>query len=188
MISCTHEIIRRQQTHGAARPSYSTFNSLLIKYIELESSSRERAKRLVCWIGGRQRKGNLPRNPVTSNCHIVTLILMTCDMQSWHVVATLLWRHSICWLMFMQQHHHLQIMQIMLSRKINTRGHQGHNIPVDLHMEHFNWCLKDNITGLRANIMETTVVQSSRSLKGLLMFAVTLMKGAWCDSRVHSPN
>lgn len=34
--------------------------------------------------------------------------------------------------------------QITWSRTINTRGKQGHNVPVDLHMEHLNWSLKDN--------------------------------------------
>ena len=31
--------------------------------------------------------------------------------------------------------------QIMWSRTVNTRGHQGQNIPVDLQMEHLNRCL-----------------------------------------------
>ena len=58
--------------------------------------------------------------------------------------------------------------QIMWSRPVNTRGHQGYNIPVDLHMEHLNRCLKDNILGLGANVMENIVVQSSKSLKGIV--------------------
>ena len=57
--------------------------------------------------------------------------------------------------------------QIMLSRIVNTRGHQGRNIPVGLHMEHLNRCLKDNILGLGANVMEN-VVNSSKSLKGII--------------------
>ena len=35
-------------------------------------------------------------------------------------------------------------------------------------MEHLNRCLKQNITGLGANVTESTVVQSSKSLKGVI--------------------
>lgn len=58
--------------------------------------------------------------------------------------------------------------QIMWSRTVNTRGRQGLNIPIDLHMEHLNRCLKDSIIGLGANITENVVVQSSKSLKGIV--------------------
>ena len=58
--------------------------------------------------------------------------------------------------------------QMMWSRTVNTQGHQGQNIPIDLHMEHLNRCLKENISGLGANITENTVVQNSKSLKGVL--------------------
>jgi hypothetical protein len=58
--------------------------------------------------------------------------------------------------------------QIMWSRTVNTQGHQGQNIPIDLYMEHLNRCLKDNIIGLGANVTEGTVVQCSKSLKGIL--------------------
>lgn len=58
--------------------------------------------------------------------------------------------------------------QIMWSRTVNTQGRPGHNVPVDLHMEHLNRCLKDSIIGLGANVTENTVVQSSKSLRGVL--------------------
>lgn len=57
--------------------------------------------------------------------------------------------------------------QIMWSRTVNTQGQQGYNTPVDLQMEHLNHCLKQNITGLGANVTESTIVQSSKSLKAV---------------------
>lgn len=58
--------------------------------------------------------------------------------------------------------------QITWSRTVNTRGKQGHNIPIDLQMEHLNRSLKDSILGLGANITESIVVENSQSLKGVM--------------------
>ena len=50
---------------------------------------------------------------------------------------------------------------------INSRGGGGNNIPMDLHMEHLNRLLKDMIIGIGANISESAIVQSSKSLNGI---------------------
>lgn len=57
--------------------------------------------------------------------------------------------------------------QIVWSRVVNNRGGAGNNIPVDLHMEHLNRLLKDMIVGIGANISESAIVQSSKSLDGI---------------------
>ena len=57
--------------------------------------------------------------------------------------------------------------QIVWSRVVNSRGGAGNNIPVDLHMEHLNRLLKDMIVGIGANISESAIVQSSKSLDGI---------------------
>ena len=44
-----------------------------------------------------------------------------------------------------------QGMQLLWSRCINTRGRQGKNVPMDLHMEHLNKACKDALRGLGAN-------------------------------------
>ncbi len=58
--------------------------------------------------------------------------------------------------------------QIMWSRTVNTQGHKGHNVPIDLQMEHLNRSLKDTIIGLGANVTERSVVQSAKALKGII--------------------
>ena len=58
--------------------------------------------------------------------------------------------------------------QMTWSRTANTCGGQGRNIPIDLLMEHLNRQLKDSILGLGANLTEKTIVNSSKSLKGVM--------------------
>ncbi len=57
--------------------------------------------------------------------------------------------------------------QITWGRVVNTRGGAGHNIPVDLHMEHLNRTVKDYVGNLSANISESTILQCGRSLNGI---------------------
>ena len=54
--------------------------------------------------------------------------------------------------------------ELLWSRFVNTRGGSGNNIPTDLYMEHLNRTLKDY---LRSNATEKTMLQMSKSLKGL---------------------
>ena len=58
--------------------------------------------------------------------------------------------------------------QLCWGRVVSTRGGKGHNLPINLHMEHLNRCVKDYIVGLGANVKEETIVQISKSLKGIL--------------------
>lgn len=58
--------------------------------------------------------------------------------------------------------------QLCWGRVVSTRGGKGHNLPIDLHMEHLNRCVKDYIVGLGANVKEETIIQISKSLKGVL--------------------
>jgi len=44
--------------------------------------------------------------------------------------------------------------QLLWGRFVSTRGGKGHNLPIDLHMEHLNWCVKDYIIELGPNAKE----------------------------------
>ena len=54
------------------------------------------------------------------------------------------------------------------SRVVNVRGGSGHNIPLDLHMEHLNRVLKDYVVNLGANKGEKTIIQCGKSLAGIM--------------------
>ena len=54
--------------------------------------------------------------------------------------------------------------EVMYTRFINVHGHQGKNIPADLHMEHLNKLAKDAIKGLRSNKTEKAIVRVGRAL------------------------
>ena len=58
--------------------------------------------------------------------------------------------------------------QLLWGHVVNTRGGKGHNLPVDLHLEHLNHCVKDYILGLGANVKEQSIIQISKSLKGIV--------------------
>ena len=49
--------------------------------------------------------------------------------------------------------------QLCWGRVASTRGGKGHNLPIDLHMEHLNRCVKDYIVGLGANVKEEPIIQ-----------------------------
>ena len=51
---------------------------------------------------------------------------------------------------------------------MNTTGGAGHNIPLDLHMEHLNRIVKDHVANLGANVAEKSILQCGKSLKGLM--------------------
>ncbi len=77
--------------------------------------------------------------------------------------------------------------QVTWSWTVNMRGHKGQNIPIDFHMEHLNRSLQDIILGLGANITENHVVQSSKSLKGVVDVSVNYeVCGATPDSIHHT--
>ena len=57
-----------------------------------------------------------------------------------------------------------QICDIKWKRTVNTTGHIGKNVPVDLHMEHLNRRLKMMIRGLGANASPNTVKCASKAL------------------------
>ena len=61
--------------------------------------------------------------------------------------------------------------EVTWCRFVNSRGGAGNNIPVDLYMEHINCTLKDYLHHLGANIGENTIVQTSKSLRGLMNIA-----------------
>ena len=58
--------------------------------------------------------------------------------------------------------------ELLWCRTVNPRGGAGNNIPVDLFLEHLNRTLKDYLHGIGPNISNNTIVQASKSLKGLL--------------------
>lgn len=44
--------------------------------------------------------------------------------------------------------------QLLWNRVVNTKGKEGHNIPVDLHMEHLYRTVKEYVAGVRANVSQ----------------------------------
>ena len=58
--------------------------------------------------------------------------------------------------------------QLTWSCVVNTHGGKGKNIPLDLHMEHLNRVVKDNVATLGANVAESSILQCGRSLKRLM--------------------
>ena len=55
-----------------------------------------------------------------------------------------------------------QAQQLLYSRFINVHGREGHNIPCDLHMEHLNRTIKDELEHLGANKMEQAITRASK--------------------------
>ena len=66
------------------------------------------------------------------------------------------------------QYHYIfserQREQLIWSRCVNTRGHQGTNIPCDLNMEHLVRRLKTAMRNLRANIKPSTVEKAGKCI------------------------
>ena len=52
--------------------------------------------------------------------------------------------------------------QLFWNRTCNSRGGQGHNIPLDLQIEHHNRVFKDDIGTFRSNITEHSVTRSGQ--------------------------
>jgi hypothetical protein len=66
-----------------------------------------------------------------------------------------------------QYHHSLPprlAEQLIWSRFVNTRGVQGHNIPIDLHQEHLNRLCKTTTSSLGPNRKEETVIRCGKAL------------------------
>ena len=57
--------------------------------------------------------------------------------------------------------------QLLWSRTVNTSGHVGKNIPMDLHMEHLNRDLKSAIGHLSSNVNKPTIDRIGKSLRKL---------------------
>ena len=76
----------------------------------------------------------------------------------------------------------------MLGCLVNTRSGLGHNIPIDLQMEHLNHTLKNMLLGIGANITESTIFNASRSLNGNVAMCNSFDKqlGIAHDSIHHS--
>lgn len=53
--------------------------------------------------------------------------------------------------------------QLLWGRVVSTHSGKGHNLPIDLHMEHLNRCVKDYIIGLGPNAKEETITHISAS-------------------------
>ena len=60
--------------------------------------------------------------------------------------------------------------ELMWCRVLNTRGGLGNNLPTDLFMEHLNRTLKEYLRGLGPNSSEKSMMQMSKSLRGLMDF------------------
>ena len=56
-----------------------------------------------------------------------------------------------------------KVMELKWGRCINTQGHQGKNIPSDLHMEHLNRNLKNMIRNLGSNVTSKTVQRAAKA-------------------------
>ena len=60
--------------------------------------------------------------------------------------------------------------ELLWCRVVNTHGGAGRNIPSDLFMEHLNRTLKDYLAGLGANISDATILQTGKSLHGIMEY------------------
>ena len=59
--------------------------------------------------------------------------------------------------------------ELFWCRFVNSQGGAGkNNIPSDLFMEHLNRTLKDYLKGLGSNISDSTILQTGKSLRGLM--------------------
>lgn len=57
--------------------------------------------------------------------------------------------------------------QITWGRVVNVNGGVGHNVPLDLHMEHLNRTVKDYVASLGANVAERSILQCGKSVGGI---------------------
>lgn len=71
--------------------------------------------------------------------------------------------------------------QLLWSRVVNTKGKEGHNVPVDMHMEHLNRTVKEYIAAVGANISQNTIIQCGQSLDGMM----TITKNFDRENNVH---
>lgn len=68
--------------------------------------------------------------------------------------------------------------QLLWSRVVNAKGKEGHNITVDMHMEHLNHTVKEYIyiAEVGANVSQNTIIQCGQSLDGIV---TVLRSGKW---------
>lgn len=57
--------------------------------------------------------------------------------------------------------------RLIWQRFINTKGKKGHNISLDLHLEHLNGFLKEQLKNLRSNLTEANALRVSQSVGNL---------------------
>ena len=57
--------------------------------------------------------------------------------------------------------------QLTWGRVLNFNGGSGHNIPLDLHMEHLNRTVKDYVANLGENFAEKSIIQCGKSVGGI---------------------
>ena len=72
-------------------------------------------------------------------------------------------------------------IQLLWGQVVNTKGKEGHNVPVDLHMEHLNRTVKEYIAGVGDNISQNTIIQYGQSLDGMM----TITKNYDSVNNVH---
>ena len=76
--------------------------------------------------------------------------------------------YTILKLLFRIKHDHPNIAhRLVWCRFINTTGKKGHNISIDLHLEHLNGFLKELLKNLRSNINEKNAERASKTISYL---------------------
>uniref|UniRef100_A0A7M5X4V5 DUF6589 domain-containing protein n=2 Tax=Clytia hemisphaerica TaxID=252671 RepID=A0A7M5X4V5_9CNID len=56
---------------------------------------------------------------------------------------------------------------LIWNRFVNTKGYAGHNIAMDLHMEHLNGYLKESLRRLRSNLNEKTADKVAKAMNNV---------------------
>ena len=61
----------------------------------------------------------------------------------------------------------IAVFSLIWERFVNTRGMKGHNISMDLHLEHLNNFLKELLKDLRSNLNEENADRVSKAVNNL---------------------
>ena len=54
--------------------------------------------------------------------------------------------------------------QLLTSRFANTKGHEGCNMPCDLHLEHLNRRLKGTISRMESNVQPSSIMRAAKAI------------------------
>ena len=73
--------------------------------------------------------------------------------------------------------------QLRYSRFVNTQGRQGKNVPLDLHCEHLNRLVKDDLTHTGSNLTTKSVERGGRSVGVVACLCHSLSDP---DSTIHA--